>query len=277
MKAIAILALLVAACSTTVTDTYERSALVPPPYVPDRSGAPLNRGDMRFAGGVNSFLASPSTVSGAAEDAPGLWMSRAQYSLSGFGALSDVVELGGFMRYAPEDGAVANRPELRPLAGTHDEMAITMGIGLRLNARFGESQTAFLSFLFDLVADIVPQTTWKNADSPETDAQTGIMPSLFVESGGRVTPWLTLYGLAGAEFLMSNTWKETITYEVNQDNLGEDHEPDATRRYLLVLYGLGAELRADPFYLNSAAFMSALGEDAVDFGPGLMLQAGVTL
>ncbi len=244
-----------------------RTAFGGGPYVPSRSGAPLEGGDFRLTGEVNSLLLSgPETRASCEDDSPGLWIPKLQLGGSVFAAAFDWLELGLLGRFTRLGWAEKCNDCVEEFSDQNrSEVVWSAGVSARYNQRF--SDLVFVSAILELgLGTIYEEINGK--------VETDFVPhfGLFVQGGAQILPSLTLYGLLGLESLRSNRRDET---GMNNPHDAEDSNDNFA--YSVVPIGVGAEYRKDYFNVNAVLYYPAVVGQEITFGAAAFLQAGVTL
>ncbi len=283
------MALSFCACGT-ITDVYQRTALVSAPSVPSRTGAPLKRGDIRVQGEVNSaLLGGPITASGASDSSPSLWIPRAQFGGAAYFCIRDWLEMGAHGRFAPGALAEPNVEEAPDFPDGDRGQVWGGGYGIRFNKRLGAEDKGNLSIIGEINVEFMQHATWKSSTyDPYYDPEdvtggttTGtkieqlwlIRPALSVQGGYQFLPFLNLFGVVGAQLGERNRLVTVHTYQAGSI----DSEPDPTTTYPMGILGLGIELKVSKAFADLIAFYPLHGEKDLEFGPAASVLVGATL
>jgi hypothetical protein len=286
---ITVVALSVLSCGS-ITDVYQRSALVAAPYVPSRTGAPLKRGDIRLQGEVNStLLGGPFVVEGASDSSPSLWIPRAQFGGAAYFCIRDWLEMGAHGRFAPGQLAKPNIEEAPDFPDGDRGQIWGGGYGIRFNKRLGAEDKGNLSFIGEINVEFMEHATWKSSSySPyyDPDNVTGgttqgvkveqlflVRPVASLQGGYQFLPFLNLFGVAAVELHERNRLVTVDTYQANDLH----SEPDPTTTYPMGILGLGIELKVSKAFADIVAFYPLHGEKDLDFGPAASVLVGATL
>jgi hypothetical protein len=259
--------LLLSACGP-VLQKVNRTGFGTGPYLPSRTGAPLEDGEIRLAGELNSMLPlGPTTFEGCDSGDPGLWIPKYQVGGSFFGALSRWVELGGFARFTRLDWARRCNTCVGPF-NDHDDSDLVWAGGASARFNFDVEEQGFISLAIELgLANFHQEIDGRQ--KPATVPHAG----LFLQGGTRLDEHFSLFALVGMESLRSNRRKESW---VDDPNHFDDDPPDHFA-YLVVPVGAGAEFRFQELYLNAVISYPLSTADGIQFGPAVFAQAGVTL
>lgn len=210
-----------------------RTAFIPNPYVPARTGRPLRRGEMRATFEVSSLrLGGPNTYDQASllvsqVGDPGLLIPRFHLGASFYSGIVAGLELGAHFRFALHDWASANTVGVLPFPSFQRRHLFWGGVGLRYNFKLPHRMS--ISLLGELNIVGISQATYvcKNgpcdagytiADPTGTGTQPNntylfdhvrtsnfFFPALFAQFTFAVIPnWLHLYATFGAERNVKN-------------------------------------------------------------------------
>ncbi len=237
--ALVVLVLLLSACGP-VLQQVKRTGFGTGPYLPSRTGAPLEDGEIRLAGELNSALPlGPTTYEGCDSGDPGLWIPKYQVGGSFFGALSRWVELGAFARFTRLDWAErCNDCVERFLDHDGSNVAWAAGPSARFNLDVGDP--GFLSLAIELGF-----ARYRQEIDGELKPINVPHAGFFLQGGTRLDDHFSLFALVGMEALRSNRRKESWV-----DDPGKVDDPPDSFAYLVVPVGAGAEFRFQELYLN---------------------------
>jgi hypothetical protein len=284
---LAILVLASCAPSTPV----RRSAIVPAPTVPSRTGRPLDGREMRGSLELNPFRfvteeeATHSLV--AVPGDPGLFVPRAQIGASFYGSPVRGLELGGQFRYGPMAWSDANKVGVLPFPSGQGRDSLHGGIGVRGNW-FLDGFPGSLSLLGELnVARVCqarfvcegdkcdsgyympedPTGTFRNGKYRFDGIQETLflLPSLFASFQIKAWEWFHFFAMLGTERSVTNVGFESDASKKNASSL---------TGMWLVVPAVGVDFEISHFYTTATFFYPCVVDQEVRFGPSLTWQVG---
>jgi hypothetical protein len=259
--ALVTVALLAFACAPPVA--YRRSAVVPMPEGPVRSGRPLDHGEVRFTGYAAQSLATPdgAAIAPFYED-PGVLIPQTVLGGSIYAGVHESVEVGLGAAVGTQGSLAANFP--------HDVIPFASGPSVRISpgvrGNFRVSDKFTFSVITELGVAMVPQALFECVNMDRLDDP----PNTPHDPAEPVTGWCTtneefdlveqqnLNRFVGAIMLepvatLSDVWAVLGHVGVTQglanigfEPLAERAHESTLRSYATVVVGVGGEARSGP-------------------------------
>jgi len=282
-----LLATLAACASLTVPacmpePVIKRTALIPAPYLPSRTGAPLDDLQVRIQGEVNPVRLSTGEdpVSSTIHDTvllgdPGLLVPQAELGASVYFAPIRYIEIGAQFHVASWRWSRANKNGVLDFPDGEKRNVWQSGFGLRGNLPIRRIDLTF-SPILEINFVHVPEATFVRDSATNRYRFDGMYesfwtyPAFFLQvDKGFLESRLHLQFLVGLERTLTNTG-----FDVS------DPGHSTVRSALAVPIGLGLEFTWEWFAIGATFFYPvAVGDnlEAGTFGPSLALRIGTIL
>lgn len=271
-----------------------RTAIVPSPNAPSRSGMPLEKGEFRIEGTADALALDPvspvwlhdGTTAGSAGD-PGVLVPEVQLGAQVWAGLPKGFEIGAHFRAASYEWMRPNVNGVLAFPRGTEEDLFQGGIGLRYNVSLGDDRFA-LAFITEFSMVQVPEAIFVCRDATLCSGDQGLsaseaaeaydfdrvdhelffLPTVGAQFGYRALPELFPYVMLGGSTGVTNTGFD--------DNLGSLPD-DTLESYWMGYFGVGVEAKIDRFVAGVAFYYPFGGEPLIDFGPMLSVKLGVSL
>lgn len=271
------LAMLASACAATTP--IRRTAMIPQPTLPTRTGPPLSAGEVTVTGEVYGQIGQLGLdelylfdAAGRAGD-PGVLVPRASVSGSVYGAFADFVEFGGHVKAGfggtaePNLVGVLDFPERNP-------DVIGGGPGIRFNGRIPNSPVT-LSLLSEFTFTRIQQVRYLCSD-PCTGDEDYAFDGYDVET--RVLPSIALAPTVALPHDLHVTVSGGV--QSNVRNIGFDPQEwrrtrDTLSNFAVGLLGMGIDWRRKPITAGLHFVYPMSTQPRIDFNPTLTFRLGV--
>jgi len=256
-----------------------RTAFVPGVFGPTAAGRPLERGEWKLSGGLDSAELGEQIIAYPHEDEPGVAMPRAQLTGNAWVGVTRFLEVGLQFRYAPYEWSRPGAIGVLDIPGCCGPVySFTGGTGVRTSFHFGELPM-WLSLSTELNFSHVSQAVFVRcpgcaSDEPHNytldrvEDATAFTPNLFLHFGGDVGKHVHLSVFAGVETGVRNNGFDPDI---------RNRDASTLESYPVWVLGTGAQFRLGKIVLDANLVLPASEERTIRFGPGLMLQAGLVL
>ncbi|MFU8803067.1 MAG: hypothetical protein ACNA8W_04580 [Bradymonadaceae bacterium] len=285
-----VVSLFISACSPMTP--VRRSLYAPRPALPARIGAPLETGQLRAFGQINSagFKDSedgnPILPNSQVGD-PGVLTPRLQIGAGAYLGLSEFLEIGGQFTYSHMQWTNANVTGVLPFPEGESRNLIIAGLGARINAPLADGMFA-ISFLAELNVGSLPQAYFEcvhsaceNSDRTSWTADQGTTyyrldriahERVFLPQGAfhftySPADFIGVFALMGLQGNYRN-----IGFDADADSLNDD----SLDMYLISTAGAGVDVQIEPLTITGAAFFPVHYDKRIPIGPSLVIQAGLS-
>ena len=278
------------ACCTERTVTFYRGSTAEAPALPARTGVRLRAGEVQVAGELNPLLLKDiKTYTDDRNSAPAMWIPRLQVGGQIYGAINDVVEVGGHLRGASAEWSSptttnALEPRLK------NQFILQGGWSVRINFSSPE-QALQVSLLAE--ADLVLrqsilieesfcssgaycrnhscQESIKDTDeSHDKNVRVNLMAGL--NGSWEMVRHLHLLGIVALSLRGTNRYSSTVTYNPTEETQPSDNS--WSPKVFLNLGG-GFELRFRHFFANAIIHYPVSFVRSLRYGPALAAGTGV--
>jgi len=288
-----------------------RTALINAPQTPAREGQPLERGDVRLEGHLNTNSASEGAffmpgIAGVGD--PGVLIPSTQLGASVWAGLPAGLEIGAQLTYASMDWANPNVFGVLPFPRGKEEDLFMGGLGLRINVDVRNPRLAF-AIMGELNFATIPEAIYVCRDRQRCiggseslgdediyrferiDHEFFVLPNLALQLGWRfgdvpgveavdehgqvVVPDAEAITISAMPYLLLGT-------QASVTNTGFEPDfstlPDDTLESLWMGYvGFGVDALFERLVVGASLIIPFEGEDAISFGVVLNLKLGVQL
>lgn len=266
-------------CST-VGDPVRRSVLVPGPSMPSVAGKPVGAGGLRLAGEVSAWSQGVETRGELSEGAPAVWVPRARYGASLTYGAGRLVSIGSSFEFArvlwsdPSSSDIARfeNPSLPfwqwDFAG---RLHVPTGVE-RLDA------SVMFELGFTRMPEVVRVCGQSVCDSPADYSfrrhgwRSRARPTVAIELGGEVLPWLYVYGVGGYQHTWRNDGQQSVD-EFISDSLFVMGDNVQALPYFLG--GLGVEATVSVVSLGGTLLVPVRSSYPVDLSPTFVVRVGL--
>ena len=268
-----------------------RTAFIPAPTAPARTGLPLEKGAIRFEGFANGINMGDTIYDGdwLIEDSPqvgdpGVLIPDLHLGASLYFGLPKGLELGFQLGYAAMDWSHRNATGVLPFPDDQQRDLFSGGLGARFTFPLKSEQLS-LSILGQLDVTSVPQAVFVCVDQEactsdqvsgdfeamdiyrfeRLDEEMFILPNFALQLGWKVDPTFMPYLFLGLQTTVTNTG-----FEADRSTL-----PDDKLEALMVGYvGIGVDADIEGFVVGGSFYFPFEGEERLDFGPSFAFKIG---
>ena len=273
------LALAVFATACAATTPIRRTAMIPQPTLPTRTGPPLSAGEVTVVGEVDGQLGPMGLDAlylfddaGRAGD-PGVLVPRLSMSGSVYGAFADWIEVGGHVKVGFGGTAEPNLEGVLDFPNQNPDV-IGGGPGLRFNGRIPNSPVT-LSVLTEFSFTRIQQVRYLCSDPCTAeddysydgfDVETRVLPSLAFAPTVELPHDLHVTLSAGVQSNVRNIGFDPERWRRTEDTLSN---------FPVGLIGAGIDWRVKPVTLGLHYVHPMSTDSRIDFNPTVALRLGV--
>lgn len=283
-------ALLMSACSPMTP--VRRSLYAPRPTLPARIGAPLDTGELRAFGQINSL--SLVDLEGEGEfwstsrvGEPGVLTPRLQVGAGAYLGLSEFLEVGGQFSYSQMQWTRANTAGVLPFPESEGRHLIIGGLGARLNAPLPEGFFT-ISFVGELNMGALPQAYFECIHEACRDSRRTSLSAeedtayyrldrvgyeqVFLPQGALHFTFQPIHGIAVFALMGAQVNYRNIGFDANPDSLNDP----TLQSYFVSTLGAGIDLQFKPLTMTMATFFPVHNDSRIPVGPSAVMQAGLS-